>query len=263
MSLKVDDALVGPLGDLILSVADDKLMLGHCASDWTGLGPILEEDIAFSAISQEEIAHASELYNIIGPILGRSADQLAFGRSPGAYRCAHITQLPDEFDWARAIVRQFLCDRFDHLRLTRLSRSSLVPLADLARRIAAEEATHVEHGDTWVVHLARGSEESAGRMQQAFEFWAQPASMLFEPTEGVGLLESAGVYPVSENEPHDMFVAWKEGIDSVLQGTGLSFSVSAPDGSKQGGRKGLHTDGFDKVLDEMCEVYRVEPEAQW
>ena len=47
-----------PMIDLLLAVADDKLMLGHRNSDWTGLGPILEEDIAFSSLAQDDIAHA-------------------------------------------------------------------------------------------------------------------------------------------------------------------------------------------------------------
>ena len=46
------DELKTPLADLLLSIADDKLMLGHRGSDWTGLAPSLEEDIAFSAIPQ-------------------------------------------------------------------------------------------------------------------------------------------------------------------------------------------------------------------
>ena len=36
-----------PLTLLLLALADDKLLIGHRNSDWTGLAPILEEDIAF------------------------------------------------------------------------------------------------------------------------------------------------------------------------------------------------------------------------
>ena len=85
--------LKGPLLELLLSVADDKLLLGHRNSDWTGLGPILEEDIAFSSMAQDEIAHAQALYERAGELVGKTADQLAFGRDPDAYRCATITEL--------------------------------------------------------------------------------------------------------------------------------------------------------------------------
>ena len=74
------------LAELLLALADDKLVLGHRNSEWTGLGPILEEDIAFSALAQDEIAHAQAVYELVGPLVGKSADELAFGREPAEYR---------------------------------------------------------------------------------------------------------------------------------------------------------------------------------
>jgi len=111
------DHLALAVVELLLATADDKLVLGHANSDWTGLAPILEEDIAFSSLAQDEIAHAQALYQLAGPLCGRSADTLAFGRRPDEYRCATIVEGPDGFDWAVAITRQLLCDNFDWCRL--------------------------------------------------------------------------------------------------------------------------------------------------
>ncbi len=33
--------------ELLYKMADDQLILGHRNSEWTGFGPLLEEDIAF------------------------------------------------------------------------------------------------------------------------------------------------------------------------------------------------------------------------
>ena len=85
----IPDNLKTPFTNLILAIADDKLMLGHRNSDWTGLGPILEEDIAFSSLAQDEIAHASAFYELLETIDGRNANELAFGRTPEEYRCHH------------------------------------------------------------------------------------------------------------------------------------------------------------------------------
>src|SRR5436190_22337568 len=145
MTQQLPDHLKPPLVQLLLAIADDKLILGHRNSDWTGLGPILEEDIAFSHLAQDEIAHAQALYEFVGSLLGRRADDLAFGRTPEQFRCAAIVEVPDEFDWATAICRQFFCDHIDRVRFEALSRSSHKPLADLSRRIAAEEKVHEEH----------------------------------------------------------------------------------------------------------------------
>ncbi|HLJ93659.1 MAG TPA: Phenylacetic acid catabolic protein, partial [Gemmataceae bacterium] len=96
-----------PLVELLLSVADDKFMLGHRNADWTGLAPILEEDIAFSALAQDEIAHASALYEMVAQLQDTKPDRLAFGRRPEEYRCAAIVELSDGFDWAKALCRNF------------------------------------------------------------------------------------------------------------------------------------------------------------
>src|SRR5256885_1087110 len=50
--------------DLLLTIADDELVLGWRNSEWTGIAPFLEEDVAFSSIAQNEIGHARALYQL-------------------------------------------------------------------------------------------------------------------------------------------------------------------------------------------------------
>ncbi len=255
-----------PLVELLLAIADDKLMLGHRASDWTGLAPVLEEDIAFSAIAQEEIAHASALYEMVASLLDTNADAVAFGRQPHEYRCANLVTLSDEFDWARAIARQLFCDHLDILRFDRLGRSANAPLAALASRIRAEETTHVEHADIWTIRLGGGGDESRKRMQAALDALAPGASMLFETTMGNETLEQAGIYPRGDE---DMFDRWQADLQRVVSEAGLRLNIPSPPspdaagGRPCGGRSGKHSDGFVALLDEMCEVYRIEPFAAW
>lgn len=249
-----------PLAQLLLSIADDKLILGHRNSDWTGLGPILEEDIAFSHLAQDEIAHAQALYEIIGGLLGKKTDDLAFGRTAQEFRCAAIVEVPDEFDWAAALCRQFFCDHFDSVRLGALSNSSYKPLADLSRRLAAEEAVHVQHSDSWIKRLGRGGEESKQRMQKALDALAPLASMLAEPTDGQEALIAAGIYPI---DPRTMFDNWKQSLSLVTNAAGLRLELAPPQSPKRGGRHGLHSEHLKPLLDEMCEVYRMEPGAAW
>ena len=51
---------------LLLELADDELILGWRNSEWTGIAPFLEEDVAFSSIAQNEIGHARALYELAG-----------------------------------------------------------------------------------------------------------------------------------------------------------------------------------------------------
>lgn len=251
--------LIAPLTQLLLSIADDKLMLGHRNSDWTGLAPILEEDIAFSAIAQDEIAHAQALYELIASITGERADDIAFGRDMDAYRCAQIVEPADGFDWGVALVRQLFCDHFDALRLARAAKSSYKPLADLAARLEAEERVHVEHADTWVARLGRGTGESHDRLQRAIDQLLPLAPSLFEPVKGQDDLEKASLYPASA----DLYPAWRAEVVKTLERAGLRAELPTKLSDERGGRREIHTPALAELLDEMCEVYRTEPGAAW
>ena len=67
----------------LLDLADDELILGWRDSEWTGIAPTLEEDVAFSSIAQNEIGHARALYELAARELDTDADALAFDRKPG------------------------------------------------------------------------------------------------------------------------------------------------------------------------------------
>ncbi|TWT43722.1 1,2-phenylacetyl-CoA epoxidase, subunit C [Phycisphaerae bacterium RAS1] len=250
-----------PLCELLLSIADDKFLLGHRNADWTGLAPILEEDIAFSSMAQDEISHAGALFQFIAGVRGdTTADRLAFGRSPADYRCAAIVEVGDDFDWAVAIVRQFFCDHFDNLRLARLAASNHRPLAALAARLRAEEAMHVTHADSWIRRLGRGGQDARERMQAAFDKLAPLATSLLEPTDGVTALEAAGLYPKAAG---DMFAYWAGNLSGVVADAHLRLELTPPPAEYVGGRRGRHTAEFAAVLAELTEVSAVEPEASW
>ena len=59
---------------LLLEIADDELILGWRDSEWTGIAPLLEEDVAFSSIAQNEIGHARALYELVARERGITAD---------------------------------------------------------------------------------------------------------------------------------------------------------------------------------------------
>src|SRR5262245_24702464 len=184
-----------PLVELLLSVADDKFILGHRNADWTGLAPILEEDIAFSSLAQDDLAHAMALYGFIAGLTGGEANRIAYGRPAAEFRCCELVELHDEFDWSVAIVRQFVCDHFEQIRLGRLASSAFVPLRQLAARMLAEERLAIGHADQWIVRLGRAGEDSRRRIQAALVRLTPLAVGLFEPSAGVEQLEVAGVYP--------------------------------------------------------------------
>ena len=136
-------------------MADDEFVLGFSDSEWTGIAPILEEDVAMSSLAQDELGHAQALYGLLADLVrdGRTADALAYDRPPAGYLHARLLDHP-RGDWARAIVRRFLYDTADSFRLGALASSAYAPLADLVGKLRREERYHVMHATTWFERLA-------------------------------------------------------------------------------------------------------------
>jgi len=137
----------------LLELADDELILGWRNSEWTGIAPFLEEDVAFSSIAQNEIGHARALYELAARELDTTADELAFDRQPEEYRCAPLVQLRLVPDWARTIARHYLYETADAVRVETLKESDDAEVAGLMAKIDREEAYHRMHADMWFERL--------------------------------------------------------------------------------------------------------------
>ncbi len=137
----------------LLEAADDELILGWRNSEWTGIAPLLEEDVAFSSIAQNEIGHARALYELAARELGTTADELAFDRPPAEYRCSRLVQLRLVPDWAATLARHYLYETADGARVATLKQSEDPEIAGLAAKIDREEAYHRMHAQMWFERL--------------------------------------------------------------------------------------------------------------
>jgi len=163
--------------DLLLSIADDELILGWRNSEWTGIAPFLEEDVAFSSIAQNEIGHARALYELAARELGTTADELAFDRKPSEYRSAPLVELR-RLEWARTIARHWLYETADEIRLAALKASDDPEIAGLAAKIDREEAYHRMHAEMWIERLL-SNEEGRSRLNEAVdELWPYALGVL-------------------------------------------------------------------------------------
>ena len=134
---------------LLLEVADDELVIGWRDSEWTGIAPVLEEDVALSSIAQNEIGHARAIYTL----LSDDPDALAFDRRPDEYRSSAFVELRLVPDWARSIARRYLYEHADAIRIARLAACGDDAVAGLAAKIQREEAYHLMHADMWAERL--------------------------------------------------------------------------------------------------------------
>jgi ring-1,2-phenylacetyl-CoA epoxidase subunit PaaC len=137
------------VNELLLGLADDELVIGWRDSEWTGIAPLLEEDVAFSSIAQNEIGHARAVYEL----LADDADALAFDRQLDEYRCAPLVELR-LLDWAHTIARRWLYETADEIRIAALLNDEDRRVAGLATKINREEAYHRMHAEMWRERLA-------------------------------------------------------------------------------------------------------------
>ena len=162
---------------LLLELADDELILGWRNSEWTGIAPFLEEDVAFSSIAQNEIGHARALYELAAQELGTDADALAFDRAPAEYRCAPLVELR-RLEWARTIARHWLYETADAIRLEALKAAADGEIAGIAAKIDREELYHRMHAEMWVDRLL-ASADARARLDEALdELWPYALGVL-------------------------------------------------------------------------------------
>jgi len=243
------------LKELLFRLADDEVVVGHRNAEWTGHGPILEEDIAFSSMAQDEIGHAQIYYALLHELGEADPDQLAFNRDAAAFRCAQLVELP-KGDWAFSVARQFLYDAAETVRLAALSHSSYKLLAQAARKFAGEEKYHFMHGKSWIANLGNATPESRAKLQaglaQAFPY----ALGLFETTEADAAMVSEGLQPAEA----ELKKEWLALIAPIVADAGLTLPDAAP---IEGGRRARHTEHLVALLNDMQLVFRTDPEAMW
>jgi len=245
--------------DLLYKMADDALVIGHRNSEWTGIGPMLEEDLAFSSMAQDKVGHAQALYQILHDVLGENTpDILAFQRSEKDFKCCQLVELPiGEYDFS--LVRHFLFDHAELLRYEMLTASSFQPLAQLARKVKGEIKYHVMHADTFLKQLAHGTEESHARMQSSLDYAMPYALGIFEKSEYEEVLISEGIFAGEEK----LQEKWLEKISAIVNGAGLKMPEVPDSKIVYGGRRGYHSQYLEPLLDEMTEVTQIDPNAEW
>ena len=222
-----------PATDLLLAIADDELVLGWRDSEWTGIAPFLEEDVALSSIAQTEIGHARALYEVVAAERGATADELAFDREPADYRAAPLVQLHLVDDWAGTIARRYLYETADALRIAALKDAGSPDVAGLAVKIEREEAYHLMHAGMWIDRLL-AADEGRRRLEAAVDaLWPAALGVLDDPT---------------------LHGAWVAEVEAKL-------GRSLPDVDPV--ERGSHDSTWPALWDEMTMVRRSAPGSAW
>jgi ring-1,2-phenylacetyl-CoA epoxidase subunit PaaC len=253
---ELEPATRDAVAELLLTLADDEFVLGFWDSEWTGIAPMLEEDVATSSIAQDEIGHARAWFGLLAELTDDDPDRIAFGRAPDAYRHASLMNHP-RTDWAFTVARRFLYETADAVRLEALAASSHAAIAGLAGKMRREETYHLLHWSAWMRRLAEGGSDTRGRLTDALARLWPDAESVFSPLNGEAELLAAGILPESLDS---LRTTWHQRVDTELAALGLSRPAGS--GPAQDGRT-ARTDDFRWLWREFTSVARTEPGATW
>lgn len=246
------------LSGYVLSLADTTLVLGQRLVEWTGHGPLLEEDIALSNLALDLIGQSRALYTHAGELegLGRDEDTLAFLRNEKDYRNLLLVEQANG-DFAMTMVRHLLYSMFAFEHWQALQASRDATLAAIAAKATKELAYHRRHSAEWVLRLGDGTDESHRRAWLAVDtLWAYTGEM-FEVLPGEQPLIDSGLIV----DPGLLQAAWLQQLTSLL----TEATLGIPDSTHMhlGGRTGEHTENLGFILADMQHMQRSYPGLNW
>ena len=267
-----------PLTEYTLQLADNALILGHRNSEWTGYGPILEQDIALSNVALDLIGQARYLYQHAARLINEGGagtpeggaevteDRLAYGRDGWDFRnCLLVEQANG--DWGKTILRQFLFSACQYYFYERLQDSRDRELAAIAEKSVKEVTYHLRWSSEWVIRLGDGTGESHERMKQALDQLWKFTGELFVPATYEQSLIAVGIAV----DPGAVRGIWEEKVGEVFAEARLEMGAfartSAPEGRavwmQMGGKEGRHSEHLGYLLAEMQFLQRAYPNCEW
>ncbi|MGN6531636.1 MAG: 1,2-phenylacetyl-CoA epoxidase subunit PaaC [Ginsengibacter sp.] len=264
MAIKAINNGKNDLVNYTLHLADSSLIMGHRLSEWTGHGPMLEQDIAISNIALDLIGQARNFYQYAAEIMNTdekrekniTEDHLAYLRDVNEFKNLLITELPNG-DWAKTSGKIFFFSMWQFYFYQKLIYSDDKQLAAIAEKSLKEVTYHVRWSSEWVIRLGDGTEESKKRMQKAIdELWPYTGEM-FVPASFESYLQNDISINVT-NIKND----WLSKIKTVLE----EATLGLPDEKtwmQSGGKNGIHTEHLGYILAEMQFLQRAYPGAEW
>ena len=255
-----------------LHLADSALILGQRNAEWTGHGPVLEQDIAITNISLDLLGQARNFYQYAATLYNNfkaeekkavdnyvprlwkeynrelQEDDLAFLRDEHQYLNLLITELP-RGDWAQTVLRQFFFSAFQFYLYPQLQKNSDAQLAAIAEKSIKETAYHLRWSSEWVIRLGDGTEESNRRIKNALADQWMFTGELFTPAT----YEWMDVASLKED--------WLKKTETVFAEATLELPKQS--WMQSGGKQGKHTEHMGFLLAEMQYLQRTYPNATW
>lgn len=255
-----------PVVELLFQLADDDYLFSYRGSEWLGLAPHIEEDVAFSSITQDAMGHATMYYRLLEGLGLGTADSLAHLR-PATERKnsilverqngeGHYMENP-QYDWAYAVVRNYIYTTAKKIKVDSLKASSDQSLAEVAVKISMELYYHLLHWKTWFIQLFNANEEARHRMTIALEKVLADCGDLFSYGEASEAITQAGLIESEEV----LMNRWLDYITPVFKT--INIEVPKIEEPVKNGRNNEHSQELQPAINTMSEVYTIDLAATW
>jgi ring-1,2-phenylacetyl-CoA epoxidase subunit PaaC len=247
-----------PLIKYVLMLADNALILGHRNSEWTGHGPILEQDIALSNIALDLIGQARNLYQYAAELKadGSTEDSLAYLRDAREFHNCLLVEQPNG-DWGCTIARQFFASISQYYLYEALTVAADPDIAAIAVKSLKEVAYHLRWSGEWMIRLGDGTVDSHQRMQAAVDrLWPYTGELF------TAVAYETSAHEVLKVKSHEaMKLLFDKKVHEVLHEATLRVNPEA--WMQSGGKMGLHSEYLGYLLAEMQFLQRAYPGATW
>lgn len=245
--------------EFLCRMGDNTLVLGHRVSEWCGVAPVLEEDIALANTALDLIGQTQMWLGLAGEIegRGRTADDLAMTRDAWDFRNVLLAEQPNG-DFGQTMMRQFLFDAWHLAMLQALTRSCNTRVAEIAAKAVKEVRYHVERSGDTVIGLGDGTEESHRRMQAALDLLWPYVGEMFIPDAVDHAMAEAGIAP----DLTELRAGFDSHVGSVMEAATLT--IPDTDFAHKGGKSGFrHSEHLGHMLTQMQWLQRAYPGASW
>lgn len=252
---------------LLFQLADDDFLISYRGSEWLGLVPHIEEDVASSSITQDTMGHAAMFYQLLEGIDAGKADDLAHLRPSEERRNSVLSERVNgegyymdtpKYDWAYAVVRNYFYTQAKKVKIDSLRNSSYGPLKDIAVKMNMEIYYHLLHWKMWFEQLLSSTDDAKQRMNKAIDLVVGDFGDMFSYGNDKEAIESFD-FIAKEQELKD---AWKAAVLPVFEKVGIDFPT-IPETPEKNGRNGEHTKDLDEAISTLSEVYRIDLAANW
>ncbi len=159
------------ISDLVLSIADNKQMLGLRYAEWATRAPSLEADIAAAAMGLDDLGHSRVLYGCLEPL---GDDPRGPERETDRNSLRSLPYFDEPWsEWSQFVAANAILDTAFTVMIEACVGGSVEILQHRLRKMLMEERYHFLHGRSWL----RSGIDSAPLSRawlEAFEWFGPP-----------------------------------------------------------------------------------------